>query len=758
MKQGMISLKKFIPCATSAMIAVCTVLVIDDCHAVSVSGRTAPARAKVTSTAAVRTPTVKTTKATTETSSAQKPVEAETITVEETFEFEDRTGMFDSAIGATNTSASGTTSDGDLAEMIRKQRAALNAADAATTTQNTMRTSIASGQNACDMGLRKCMQSKCGADFTKCSGDTDTTWGDKMDSCRRDLKCTGHEYQLFTTEIKADRDVNAQLANYNRIIECGNRYNSCIVSECGTTYSKCLGKTAGDLAISKCKKIQTECTQMDSGLASRTMNVFATLRQDAEKQIQRDEQRLYDLRDEMERTCRSLGAMFDQRSLDCVYTINFFADNNTTPYATKKSYAGGTFDCEPGWFGIDITTFKENAYRETIAQKSASAAMLGSGVGMAAGAITSGAMSRALETQKAEKAMESVEKEAEKEAKQAEKDAKKDARQEKRDAKKAEKDEKKAENKAERDAKKTEKKAERDAKKAEKSEERAENKAEHDAKKAEEKAERDAKKAEKSEERAENKAERDAKKAEKKAEKEEKKQQNQMSKAACDSVGGNWRPATKQCSCQDINGDTIKTSNIDDCIVLVEEEEIEENDDLNTTQIVCEDKGGTWSDGKCKCKNAKERNITTKNPVMDCVKPSETTNDEEYNDDEDDDLNTTQIVCEDKGGTWSNNKCKCKNAKGRNITTKNPVMDCVKPSETTNDKEDITYDDTESDDSDEENSEDDDGSGQAYSYTVGQKPKDYAPEASWAIYHNNKIFLEQDAKDKFINEKIAQEC
>ena len=340
MKQGMTNLKKFIPCATSAIIAVCTVLVINDCHAASVSGRTAPARAKVTSTAAVRTPTVKTTKATTETSSAQKPVE--TVTVEETFEFEDRTGMFDSAIGASNTSASGTTSDDDLAEMIRKQRAALNAADAATTTQNTMRTSIASGQNACDMGLRKCMQSKCGADFTKCSGDTDTIWGDKMDSCRRDLKCTGHEYQLFTTEIKADRDVNAQLANYNRIIECGNRYNNCIVNECGTTYSKCLGKTAGDLAISKCKKIQTECTQMDSGLASRTLNVFATLRQDAEKQIQRDEQRLYDLRDEMERTCRGLGAMFDQRSLDCVYTINFFADNNTTPYATKKSYAGGT--------------------------------------------------------------------------------------------------------------------------------------------------------------------------------------------------------------------------------------------------------------------------------------------------------------------------------------------------------------------------------------------------------------------------------
>ena len=712
MKQGMTNLKKFIPCATSAIIAVCTVLVIDDCHAASVSGRTAPARAKVTPTATVRTPTVKNSTTTTDnTSSAQKPVE--TVTVEETFEFEDRTGMFDSAIGASNTSASGTTSDDDLAEMIRKQRAALNAADAATTTQNTMRTSIASGQNACDMGLRKCMQSKCGADFTKCSGDTDTTWGDKMDSCRRDLKCTGHEYQLFTTEIKADRDVNAQLANYNRIIDCGTRYNNCIVNECGTTYSKCLGKTAGDLAISKCKKIQTECTQMDSGLASRTLNVFATLRQDAEKQIQRDEQRLYDLRDEMERTCRGLGAMFDQRSLDCVYTINFFADNNTTPYATKKSYAGGTFDCDPGWFGIDITTFKENAYRETIAQKSASAAMLGSGVGMAAGAITSGAISRALDTQKAKQAIKDVEKEAEKEAKQAEKDAKKEARQEKSDAKKAEKDEKKAEKQTERDAKK-----------------------------AENKAEREEKKAEKDEKKAEKQTERDAKKTEKKAEKEEKKQQNQMSKAACDSVGGNWRPATKQCSCQDINGKTIKTSNIDDCIVQVEEEEIDEDDDLNTTQIVCEDKGGNWSDGKCSCKNAKGRNITTKNPVMDCVKPSETTNDEEYNKDNEEDNEYADCVMKIKS-----------NYNAFKIGNEARYQEILADLDAAEEEKLNTFLNTASDHDGNGNC-----NGQAYSYTAGQKPKDYLPETCWTIYRKNKIFLEQEAEDKFINEKIAQEC
>ena len=82
--------------------------------------------------------------------------------------------------------------------------------------------------------------------------------------------------------------------------------------------------------------------------------------------------------------------MFDERSLDCVYTVNFYAGNDSTLYASKKAYAGGTFECTPNWFGVDVTTFKENAYRLTREQTSASSAMLGSGVGVAVGAVTSG--------------------------------------------------------------------------------------------------------------------------------------------------------------------------------------------------------------------------------------------------------------------------------------------------------------------------------------------------------------------------------
>ena len=324
---------------------------------------------------------------------------------------EDKTSQFDEFM-ADSTPTTDTSSE-SLAAQIRAQRAALDATDAAFVAANQMATARASGQNACDANLRECMKQKCGNDYSKCAGDTDTMWGTKMDACRRDLPCSGHEYALFSAQIKADRDMNARIASYNSIVDCGNRYNNCIVTECGQKFTKCLGKRAGDAAISKCEKIAKTCTQQDSGLASRTQNVFGTLRVDAEKQVAADEKRLYELRDKMRDTCGRMGAMFDDRTLDCVYTVNFFAGKDNTLYASKKAYAGSTFSCDQNWFGVDITTFKENAFRLTRTQKSATSALMGSGIGMATGAITSGAIDRAIDRHKADKALKDAETEHE---------------------------------------------------------------------------------------------------------------------------------------------------------------------------------------------------------------------------------------------------------------------------------------------------------------------------------------------------------
>lgn len=289
----------------------------------------------------------------------------------------------------------------DLAERVRQQRALLDGAS-----NSTLETSgIKMGANACDSGLRKCMAEKCGNDFTKCANDSTAIWGDKMDSCRRTTNCTGHEYSLLAPEILADRDMNVRMSYYNSVLNCGNRYNSCIFNECGKYMDKCLAKSDGDRAVAKCESIARECREQDSGLASRAMSAFGGLRTIATEQVKKDEARLYELRDLMRTQCNRLGAMFDERTLDCVYTVNFFAGDDTeTPKASKKLYAGDTFQCNANWFGVDVTTFKENAYRLTRSQTSASAAMLGAGVGTAAGLVSSGAINRAIDTQNAEAA------------------------------------------------------------------------------------------------------------------------------------------------------------------------------------------------------------------------------------------------------------------------------------------------------------------------------------------------------------------
>lgn len=296
--------------------------------------------------------------------------------------------------------------DNSFAEEIRRQRAALEASESKTTTIGSQQRALAANSHSCDVGLRKCMAEICGKDFTKCATDGDTAFGDKLNRCRRNTECTGEEFSLFTTEIKADRDANVKLASYNTVLECGNSYNACIMNECGTTYNKCLGKTAENSAIQKCSTIANECRGVDSGLASRFGVAIGKLRENAEKDIKKDESRLYTLRDLMAKQCKSLGATFDERSFDCVYTVNFYAgENQGTPLASRKAYAGDSFVCMQEWFGVNTTTYMENAYRETRAQTAASSAMLGSGLGMAAGLVSSGAIDRAIDTTKAKNAL-----------------------------------------------------------------------------------------------------------------------------------------------------------------------------------------------------------------------------------------------------------------------------------------------------------------------------------------------------------------
>ena len=387
--------KIFFMTSMPIILAVCSLFTVSDSLYAAVrtsSSRTAPAVKKAV---------------TSNTSSAQKSTNTTKATDSESF-FEEsdsviinKSNQFDSVVSDIIESAA---PDNSFAEQIRKQRASFAAAESSSSFANNQKNSAQTGSNACDSALRKCMVSKCGDDFSNCAFDGDTIFGDKLNACRRDTNCTAEEFTAFTREIKDDRDMNARLTSYNRVINCGNQYNACIINECGTTYSKCLGKKFADAATEKCNMIAKECMEADSSLASRFGTAIGKLRENAEKEVKKDEEQLYKLRDLMRSTCQGLGATFDERSFDCVYTVNFFTSAITDgPTASRKRYAGDTFVCMQEWFGVNATTFKENAYRETASQTAASAAMLGSGLGTAAGIISSGAIDRALETQHAKK-------------------------------------------------------------------------------------------------------------------------------------------------------------------------------------------------------------------------------------------------------------------------------------------------------------------------------------------------------------------
>ena len=373
-------------------------------------GSTTSARGAAVSNPAATIPAATTTGTTTTTTATAEPV-----TVSGPLVIADKTSQFEEVMtDIANDMGTASNKSGGMSAVAR-QRAAIDAADAVAAATAKAASAAASGKNKCDTDLRACMQKKCGDDFTGCSGDGDTIWGDKMDACRRDTTCSGEEYRRFTIEIKADRDLNADLAGFDAIMDCGNGYNDCIITTCGTTMTKCLGKKAADAAIAQCNQQYKECTtRVDNGLAARTGEVLGNLRVDAEKQVQADEKRLVEMRDKMREVCARSGAMFDERTFDCVYTVSFYADGSTTPYASRKRYAGTSFDCTQEWFGINITTFKENAYRTTEDQESATMGFMGGGLGIAAGAISSGMINRAMDTQKAKNAVKKAEKEKEK--------------------------------------------------------------------------------------------------------------------------------------------------------------------------------------------------------------------------------------------------------------------------------------------------------------------------------------------------------
>jgi hypothetical protein len=317
----------------------------------------------------------------------EEQVAAEVVEEEPTIDSE-KASKFSAALNGQSVDGGGS----DLKDLIKAQRTADESSISISSGNARKIAASASGRNSCDDGLRSCMKEKCGDNFKNCALNTDLLWGEKIESCRISLKCTGEEYAAFAPEIKADRDSYQLLGSFVEVQSCGSEYNECLVSGCGTQLHGCLKKAAGDKVISGCSKIAEKCRTADSGLAARAMDVLGTMRQDTEKQVVTDEKELYALRDKMEAQCKSLGAMYDDRSMSCVFSAEFWIAGNRNPFASKKVYAGKTFDCTQEWFGVDVTTYKEDAARLTREQTAATSALMGAGVGTLTGKLTNSVM------------------------------------------------------------------------------------------------------------------------------------------------------------------------------------------------------------------------------------------------------------------------------------------------------------------------------------------------------------------------------
>jgi len=136
----------------------------------------------------------------------------------------------------------------------------------------------------------------------------------------------------------------------------------------------------------------------------RTQQVFGYIRSEATKQAATLEKELYALRDAMQKECLLSRGRFDTRSFDCVYTVEFWTNQNEElPMASRIIPANSEFMCTPDWFGVNVTNYQENATRFNTASVGASNAAMGSALGTAIGAVTSGGVSRAIETHKAKK-------------------------------------------------------------------------------------------------------------------------------------------------------------------------------------------------------------------------------------------------------------------------------------------------------------------------------------------------------------------
>ena len=341
---------------------------------------------------------------------------------------DDRSQSFSSMFGG---GAAGRGEETPMAAMLRRMRAEMGMLDDSPASMELRARLGVNTAAACDNGLRVCMSRTCGGDeFAGCALDSDTEWGMKMNTCRRQTECTGDEFAAFAAEIKADRDQFHQMSRFQAIMNCGVEYNNCIRNACNSDpeytncvsrggspaacrqharyYEQCWGRAGEVRGFAHCEAIQARCRGEDSGMEGRAREMIAGMRVNLERNLANWEREIFVLHNRLIETCRATQGTLDDRSLHCVYMAYLYIDyqdgEGLRTVGNRRLHGGDRFVCTPEFFNVDLTTHIENAIRLTRSQTGATAALMGAGLGIAGGALASGAIGRAVEQHAADRA------------------------------------------------------------------------------------------------------------------------------------------------------------------------------------------------------------------------------------------------------------------------------------------------------------------------------------------------------------------
>ncbi|MDR1697248.1 MAG: hypothetical protein LBR41_03475 [Rickettsiales bacterium] len=315
----------------------------------------------------------------------------------------DRSSYFaDIFAAARPASAGGPTSGAALRDSVRAQRAA---ADIAATGG-----AITSARSTCDADLRGCMIGLCGDDtYSKCWTDNSIEWNRKMTSCRAKSKCTTAEFDIIAPEFILDRDQFSSDSSFTIRTTCNINHNNCILQNCGRELKDCQNEAGQNRALAACP-ISRECEMVDNGMVGRSRSLFAALRIDYNEEQFANRQRMRELVDIMRNECAAQKGSYDEEGMTCVYSVELAANvyqnmvdrgrvdmgqANMVTLASRKLYAAAVYQCTEDWFGVDISTYMENAERRTANDRIAYNSALASGLAGAAGTVTNLASSGA---------------------------------------------------------------------------------------------------------------------------------------------------------------------------------------------------------------------------------------------------------------------------------------------------------------------------------------------------------------------------